>query len=213
MCASAAFREANRRNSLLLSAITVASGVWTKSEGLQFGLIPWLILVAIPCFWHPQWRKPACIAGLSAIILAAPWPIFALTHGLNLTPHSTDTLFAFHPEGVSEVLLGLFSRGSFGVTWYVLAAMLTGTVIMAIKRDPRIDRLQALALLWGGLVFAEVLFIYLCTPNIVFLMNAESFYRQMMIPAGMLIISCMTSIWRRSGSQTAAPITNSARNN
>jgi hypothetical protein len=35
----------------------------------------------------------------------------------------------------------------------------------------------------------ENLFIYLMTPNVRFLLNAESYYRQMMIPAAMIFLA------------------------
>jgi hypothetical protein len=44
-------------------------------------------------------------------------------------------------------------------------------------------------IVWGLLVFLGFLVVYLATPNVRFLLNAESFYRQMMIPAAMLILS------------------------
>ena len=44
-------------------------------------------------------------------------------------------------------------------------------------------------LAWGVVVFAEFIFVYLFTPNVQFLLNAESYYRQMMIPASMLMLS------------------------
>lgn len=188
----AVWNESNdkRIGMLMLSGIFAAACVWTKSEGLFFGFAPWMLLVALIVRKDKAQWKQASTAGLVSIALAAPWPVFAWAKGLSLTPHSSDTLFAIHTEGFSEAFLGLVSRGSFGIAWYVIPACIILILIAARKKLPQIERKELSMLLWGGLVFAQVLFIYLCTPNVRFLLNAESYYRQMMIPAAMLILAC-----------------------
>ncbi len=174
---------------LLASAIIVASCVWTKSEGLFFGLIPWLLAVAMITTSDRSRLKQAVQSGLIAITLAIPWHIFAASKGLLLTPHSGDTNFNFHSEGMQEAFVGLFDRGSFGITWYVLVVAVIWMIVDLAKTAHAKRRIESAILAWGLLVFAEVLFIYLGTPNVQFLLNAESYYRQMMIPAAMLLLT------------------------
>ena len=186
---------------LMLSGIFAAACVWTKSEGLFFGLAPWILLVALIVRKDKAQWKSATTAGVVSIALAAPWPVFAWAKGLSLTPHSSDTLFAIRTEGFGEAFLGLVSRGSFGIAWYVIPAFIVLILMGARKKFPQIERKELSILLWGGIVFAQVLFIYLCTPNVRFLLNAESYYRQMMIPAAMLILACslcMRGLTKRS---------------
>ncbi len=182
--------SARRNRWLVLSGIFVAAAVWTKSEGLVFGLLTWLLTITLIC----RKNKPAWKAALPAIIVAfalsIPWPVFAWLKGLSLTPHSSDTLLQLHPEGVKEALLGLFGRGSFGVTWYALAVLVPVILFTGWRKHPGMKRHQLPLLLWGSAMFLEILFIYICTPNVRFLLNAESFYRQMMVPAAMLILAC-----------------------
>lgn len=175
---------------LLLSAVFVAASVWTKSEGVLFGLAPWILILILVAIRSRSLRRPMRWPVLSAIVLSVPWPIFAWAKGLSLTPHSSDSLVGFRPEGVTEVFLGLFSRGSFGIVWYALALLVPALLVSFKRRDPSVERALSPTLLWGLLLFLEILFIYLMTPNVRFLLNAESYYRQMMIPATMLILAC-----------------------
>ncbi len=177
---------------LLASAIIVASCVWTKSEGLFFALVPWLLAITLITFFDRNRQKEAVRSGIVAIALSIPWQMFALSKGMLLTPHSGDTTFGFHPEGMSEAFFGLFDRGSFGITWYVLVVAVTWMIVELAKSTNIKRRIESALLAWGMIVFLEVLFIYLCTPNVQFLLNAESYYRQMMIPAAMLLFTVCT---------------------
>ncbi len=187
------YEEVDRKKKftlLLLSGIFVSASVWTKSEGTFFGLIPWLLIVALTLGRTQETRMLAIRSAGVTLLLSIPWHLFALTKGLLLTPHGSDTTFAFHPEALSEVLHGLFDRGSFGIAWYVI--IILGVTLIyehCRKKNQRIDTTSFPGIVWGLLVFLEFLVVYLATPNVRFLLNAESFYRQMMIPAAMLIVS------------------------
>ena len=179
-------RHHRRHRWLVLSGIFVAASVWTKSEGIVFGLVPWLLTVGAMCRRKTEW-KSALPAIAVTILIAAPWPIFAMLKGLSLTPHSSDTMIAFHSEGVKEAFHGMLGRGSFGTTWYALLVLVPLLLVAAWKKNDVVIRTYLPLLLWGSTMILEILFIYLATPNVRFLMNAESFYRQMMIPAAMIV--------------------------
>ncbi len=186
--------HARRHRWLILSGIFVAASVWTKSEGSVFGLLPWLIVVALICGKNKQAWKKALPAMMIACALAVSWPVFAWLQGLSLTPHSSDTMLQLHREGVQEAIIGLFGRGSFGITWYALIILIPTLVFTGWKRHPLVKQAQLPLIVWGTVMFAEILFVYLATPNVRFLLNAESFYRQMMVPAAMLIFGCSLCI-------------------
>ena len=191
--------HARKNRWLILSAVFVAASVWTKSEGSLFGLLPWLLTVALVCGRNPHTWKGARTALILAVLLSIPWPLFAALKGLSLTPHSSDTMIRLHPEGFAEALRGIFSRGSFGLTWYSLGFLIPLLTYAGWKHHPDLQRRNLPLLAWGTVMLTEVLFIYLATPNVRFLLNAESFYRQMMIPAAMLILaSTMVLHFRRS---------------
>lgn len=184
---------------LLLSGIFVSASVWTKSEGTFFGLIPWLFIIAVTFGRRKDTRMHAMISASTALLLSIPWHIFALTKGLILTPHGSDTSFGFHPEAIAEVLHGLFDRGSFGLVWYGI--IILGVTLLyeyLYKKNPDIDVRSFPGLHWGMCIFVGFLVVYMATPNVRFLLNAESFYRQMMIPAGMLIVSLALCINNKS---------------
>jgi hypothetical protein len=192
-------KESTARRWLIGSAFFVAAAVWTKSEGVIVGLLPWLFLIGMRAMKERSFRKDATIGAAVALGLSLPWEIFALAKGLLLTPHSSDTAIGFHPEGISEAFFGLMSRGSFGITWYVLPVMLMLLFVLKQTQNKLFSRTQQLLLVWGGIVFFEMLFIYLCTPNVRFLLNAESYYRQMMVPAAMLLLACGWCFDERGG--------------
>ncbi|OGJ65188.1 hypothetical protein A3A67_01740 [Candidatus Peribacteria bacterium RIFCSPLOWO2_01_FULL_51_18] len=175
---------------LFLSAVFISAAVWTKSEGTVFGLIPWLLLVLFEFYRRIESRREIAVSIFSAVMLSLPWPLFAKLKELSLTPHSTDVRIGFRPEGLGEAFLGLFSRGSFGVIWYIIPVFAAIILYLFYKKDEAVERRQLPLLAWACLVFVSVLFVYLFTPNVRFLLNAESYYRQMMIPASMFVLSC-----------------------
>lgn len=198
-CLARWIESADRRRNrwLILSGIFVAASVWTKSEGILFGLGAWLFTVAIICGRNSTTWNDARNAMIAAVAIAMPWPIFASVKGLSLTPHSSDTMIAFHSEGLREAFAGLFSRGSFGITWYALALLVPAILVFGQLKDPHVERRQRPILLLGLLALAGFLFVYLFTPNVRFLLNAESYYRQMMLPGALLILGCSLCLKRR----------------
>ena len=191
-CTALARRE---RSSLFASALLVAAATWTKSEGIVIGLLPWTLLLLL-C-WKQFGRLRVLQALGIAWMCSVPWPLFLLMRGLSLTPHATDTRFGWHPEGVLPALQGLFSGGSFGIVWYALPAIIVLLFSAHRRRSPQVDSLLLLTLLWGIVAFLLVLATYLLTPNISFLLSGQSFYRQMMIPPALMLLSCAYA-WRRS---------------
>lgn len=197
-CLAVWIEETSRRRAwLLASALFVASAVWTKSEGVVFGLLPWLLILGTCAWKKPSVRRDACFAAGVALALSLLWELFAWAKGLSLTPHSSDTIVSFHAEGLGDVFFGLMSRGSFGIAWYVLFAVTGLILLLSHRRDPRIERRSLPLLAWGWFVFIAILFIYLMTPNVRFLLNGESYYRQMMVPSSMLLLACGYCFVRR----------------
>lgn len=186
--------HARKNRWLVLSGIFVVASVWTKSEGLVFGLAPWCLTVALLCGKNRASWKAASPAIIVALALSVPWPIFAWLKGLSLTPHSSDTIVQLHPEALTEAILGLFGRGSFGITWYALALLVPTVLIAGWKRHANIERSLLPLLAWGSVMFVEICVIYLATPNVRFLLNGESYYRQMMLPAAMLILALSVAL-------------------
>ena len=174
---------------IILSAIFVASSVWTKSEGLFLGLIPWVIAVIAIVLFDRNRQKDATISLFVAGLLSLPWLLFSWSRGLLLTPHSSDTMIGFHAEGVVQAFLGLFDRGSFGITWYIVCFGILFQLFNLKKIVQKKKSIDCIPLAWGIFVLIEILFIYLWTPNVRFLLNGESYYRQMMLPASMLLLA------------------------
>ncbi len=172
---------------LMLSALFVAASVWTKSEGLFIGLIPWLLFLALD-LRHADRRtflgKPLIIV----LCLSLMYPLFLLLHGMGLTPHDSDTSFQWHPDAFLMTMRGLFLSGSMGVTWFaiVIGSLLGGWLLFT--QDHRIDRSSAVFGLWGLFSLLLILFTYIFTPNATFLANGESYYRQLMIPAALFLL-------------------------
>ncbi len=179
---------------LLVSGGMVAMAVWTKSEGIQAGLLPWLGIVGVLVLSDKAMRRPAGIASIPMLLASGLWVALAFSRGLSLTPHGTDGSIAWHPEALPEVILGLFSRGSFGIAWYVIPAVTAVLFILVSRGSKLVSCRHAIVALWGLFTFGLVLFTYMFTPNVQFLLKAESFYRQMLIPVALLIVSC-AAMW------------------
>ena len=169
---------------ILLSAFFASAGVWTKTEGFFFLLIPWLITTMI--FQRQSGLRAPVHAIILAIVLALPWPVFAVAKGLGLTPHgSGDIALVWDPSAPQALVRALFLDGSFGLLWYTLPVAL----FLLIRKRKTLDRRLFPTLLPGILPLAQTLAIYLFTPNVQYLLNGQSFSRQMLTPLALLILA------------------------
>lgn len=187
----AMFMESQEKRWLLVSSVMVTGALWSKSEGLYFLFVPWAM--GLGMMWlrdpsHPQ--RGALVKSLMIPVLCfAPFLIMLIMKGLPLTPHESDGSFGVKWEGFAILPKALFGGGSFGILWYVLPASVAAIVID--QRKTLALRPWLFALLMIGLIsLAGVFFIYLFTPNVGFLLNGQSFYRQMLLPAALLIAWC-----------------------
>lgn len=163
-----------QRSDLLLSGILVTACVWTKAEGLFFCFVPWLLMV----LWQARRISYAVIWTLVVSLL---WPAFLLMNGYSLTPHGTsDTGIIFSLSAFSSYLSALFLSGSFGMFWYAVIPFFTVLVF---------QRRFSPTLLWGLLSFVGYSAVYLCTSNSEYLILGQSFDRQMLLPAALIIVS------------------------
>jgi hypothetical protein len=74
----------------------------------------------------------------------------------------------------------LFGSGSLGPIWFILPL----PILLLLKKSSW-EKLSLFS--FALLSLLGVLFIYLFTPNVGFLLNGQSFYRQMLLPAALLI--------------------------
>jgi hypothetical protein len=183
LCALAAGIEEGRRGWLVMSALVVAAACWTKSEGIVFVALPWLAaLAAFRARVELSTRDVLFVAGI-ALGLALPWHIFALFTGLSLTPHGGSDLGLWPRwEGVLPALSAMFLTGSFGIGWYAVAAMFAFTSADSARGRSQLQCRLMPAVLLGMVSLALVLVVYLLTPNVEYLLNGESFDRQLLTP-------------------------------
>ncbi len=181
------WRNEDNAGWLMLSALCMAAGVWTKSEGLVVGFLPWVLLVFLlrRTSFLQTCMSPTTITG---VLLSLLFPLFLLSRGMGLTPHATDTRLEWHPEVLGNMFAGIFSSGSMGMTWYVILFCSLVALWLWKKNDDRIQKIVMPLGLWALLSLVLVLGTYLFTPNAAFLENGESYYRQLMIPAALFIV-------------------------
>lgn len=191
-------REGSEGSLLMLSALFIVAASWVKMDGLVFGVVPWLIIVSLYCF--PRGKhlplKPLLLL-LPTVLL---WPLLLFTKGLPLSPHPGDFAIQWHPEAIKPMLDAMFVQGSFGIFWYAVPVVLLIELIAIRKHWKKFMR-ELLVILFGLITLFEVLFIYLFTPNVQFLLNAQTFSRTMLIPLVLLIFGGVL-IGNRIGKQT-----------
>ncbi len=197
MAALAAFALSHKHSSpwlLTLSALLASAAVWTKAEGIFFVFIPWLLL-ALAFAWpmrQLRWKEFILPFAITAIT-ALPWPFFLLIHEYGFTPHgSSDTHLAYQAGSISAIASVLTFGGSFGIFWPLLLAAII-MVLIAWKRG-HISTESLLFFLPGILCFLEVIAIYTVTPNVEYLLNGESFDRQLLAPAALLVAALTLGI-------------------
>jgi len=187
--------QGNQQELLLLSAIFVAASAWVKQEGMVFGVVPWMVIVGIGTGKF-EGLKVGRFRGLEVLkfgglvfLLSLPWTLFLLIKELPLSPHGGgDLMMGWHPEGVPLALKALFAGGSFGMHWYIVIGLLLSVLFERVRRGRQVEKSMFLIFLWGIITFFGALFIFLCTSNIEFLMNAQTFSRTMLLPLSLLIL-------------------------
>jgi hypothetical protein len=164
------FKKSDERLWLILSAIFISACVWAKSEGLLLCLLPWLLMVGI--------KKPALIAiGLSLL-----WPIFAVLKGIPLSPHGTSDLsIGLQTGAITEVLKVIFISGSIGPVLPVTLAIALFRI-----RNPK-SEIRNLIFPLTSLIL--ILCIYTLTPNAEYLINGQSFDRQLLLPTALFVLN------------------------
>ena len=179
------FKDTAEFKWIILSAVFVSAGVWTKSEGLPFALLPWFLIVALLWKNHPGLRSKINFGALTAIILSGIWPLTAFIYGLSLSPHGTkDTAISLQNGAIPEAMKVIFSGGSFGPALPIAIAM---SLIIMIKTR------RILYFIWGFLALFGIIFVYTFTSNATYLLNGQSFDRQMILPFSILILSLACS--------------------
>lgn len=179
------------------SALFVALSAWTKTEGLVVGLAPWALLLAIDLPF-PRGRKERIVALAIGIGLSLSFPLFLLLKGLPLTPHATDGAIGFYPEAILPALAGFLSP-SMGLAWPAILLAVVSVAWLWKTNDPRVDCRPIVTLGWGLLVLLIVLATYVFTPNARFLLNGESYFRQLMVPAALLIAALAGIVRGKNG--------------
>jgi hypothetical protein len=193
----ALYDETHERRWMLLSAVTMLAALWTKSEGIFFGFLPWATLsFLIARRTHAE--KQYFMIVTTVLLLFLPFLLFLHAKGLGFTPHDSDNTLQWHPEGVPAFFSALLRFGSLGATWYLAPIALI--LLVCTPSHPAVKRSAFPFLLWGMAIFFMNAIIYLCTPNIAFLVNGQSFARQMM-PASALILLALVLTIRWNGSQ------------
>lgn len=176
----ALFLETREQSAFLLSAMMVLGALWSKSEGLYFVFVPWACALAILAWNKRITLRSVLGTGLLPLLLFVPFLVMLIITGLPLTPHESDGSFGIKWEGFAALPHALFGSGSLGVIWYVLPV----AILAILLKKPR-AHMALLAMAATSLL--GVLFVYLFTPNVGFLLNGQSFYRQMLLPAALLI--------------------------
>ena len=176
------------KNSFLIYAGIISStAMFTKNEGIAivFPALFSTVLVHLP-FSKRRWKKTILSIALflvsSASILMWLWKSGALTAILSISGIK-DSLVAFHPEGLMPLADFSLLYRSFNLFW--AGAMLT--VILnwkkAFQPEVRFFLIPAILSLFA------VLFVFLFTPNVEWLINGTTINRTLLIVVPVLTIS------------------------
>jgi hypothetical protein len=167
---------------ITFSVLFLAAALWTKSEGLFVAFVPWaFMLVLLRGEFRWNWKQ---LIGwiVSGVALYVPFLIFLFVKDLNLTPHESDASLGIQWEGVAALPHAFFGAGSFGPFWM---ALLIAAIVLFRQNAQK--KLLLFWGMWGIGSLAVVLFTYLFTPNVGFFLSGQSFYRQLFVPAGLLL--------------------------
>ena len=166
---------------LVLSAILLAFGAWTKNDVIAL----YLPIFLIATYMTERWK--GLITFLTAVLLLLlPWISFKYFMGLGYAPNPGEAYVQFHPEALILILKALFFYGSFGVFWFFFFAVL---FLKPLKQD-----FSGLLLLGIG-CFAAVLAVFTFTPVFKFLANNMTFQRLLLQVFPLLVIGYTSKVF------------------
>jgi hypothetical protein len=176
---------------LLLSALFAAEAAWIKIEGFIFVVLPFLFIIGALFVQSSNVERRALVLRgmLPAFLAGGVWIAFLLFKELPLSPHGGgDVRFEWHGEALWEALRALFASGSFGVHWYAVVVALGFGFRFGRKKLLQQCVPELMICLWGFVMLLIALFIFLATPNVAFLLNAQTFSRTMLLPLSLFIL-------------------------
>lgn len=166
---------------LVLSAILLAFGAWTKNDVIAL----YLPIFLIATYMTERWK--GLITFLTAVLLLLlPWISFKYFMGLGYAPNPGEAYVQFHPEALILILKALFFYGSFGVFWFFFFAVL---FLKPLKQD-----FSGLLILGIG-CFAAVLAVFTFTPVFKFLANNMTFQRLLLQVFPLLVIGSTSKVF------------------
>lgn len=177
--------EEQERAWLGVSALMVLGALWSKSEGLYFVFFPWAAALVLLTRARLLPRGSAVLFSLLPLLFFLPFLVLLTLKGLPWTPHESDSAFGWQWAGFAMLPRALWASGSLGILWFALPL-----AVLALLRDHQRTEGRLPLLLIALLSFLGVLAVYLFTPNVDFLLNSQSFYRQLLLPASLFIVWC-----------------------
>jgi hypothetical protein len=197
----AEFAQHHHISSLVVSALLAATSAWVKLEGLYFGVLPWLLLLALLSFLRKGQARPndpvrigrrrgGVLLAASPILLGFLWVLFLLLRGLPLSAHPGDFLLSWHSDAIGAILLRLFTYGSFGIVPFLLLTLLV-PLLFIVRRTWAHVLPELLIVAWGILTTIETFLLYLLTPTVQFLLNDQTFHRTMLLPLSLLLLGTL----------------------
>ena len=179
--------ESRSITGLMLSGGTIAGALWTKSEGIVLAAIPWSILLSVAVLRkHARWQHALVAAG-SALLLFLPFLLVLIGQGLSPLPHDTDLALGCRMDALPALITSLFCGGSFGALVLPILFAIGLLAVRTIREKRSVQWTEILLLVWGAICVGGVLFTYMCTPNVSYLLNGQSFFRQMLTPLSLFV--------------------------
>ncbi len=177
------YQKSNEFKWILLSALFVAACVWTKSEGLPFCLIPWILMIITNTTKNQKLITYKVLP--IALSLSLLWPILATIKGIPLSPHgSTDFALGIQEGAIPEAIKVIFTGGSIG-------PILPVALILILTNNQKLITKNLSLIIWPVASLILILAVYTLTSNAEYLLNGQSFDRQLLLPTGLLIIALM----------------------
>ena len=172
---------------MVLAGIFGAAMIWSKNEGLVLYLPCIMMALSLHLFSENRKINRALLRdfvkfNVTWMLCIAPWMLFKLYHGLNLTVPSEQGIG--YIDGTFQKLIeSLFTSPSSGILW-------AGMLLVLLLNIPKILRTsQLLILTLSGLVLLAMLtFVFTSTGAYIFLMNEMTIHRSLLQIAPIFIL-------------------------
>ena len=176
-----------KKRFLVFTGMLVSVAMFTKLEGLAI-VFPALLITFFICLLSPRYSWKRILNSLGLFVISSSLIVFWLIksqalNALMAISGINNSAVRFHPEGIRQLVEMLFVYRSHNLFWFGISFIFVLKWRAALRPEVRFFLIPSV------LSFCAVLFVFLFTQNIQWLMDGTSINRTMLVVIPLLTLA------------------------